>query len=123
MKSSQNKTRARRRRALRVRKKVQGTAERPRMSVFRSLRHTYVQFIDDERGVVMGAVSTRSPAFRDRNQGATGTVDAARLVGELAAEKAREINITDVVFDRGGYKYHGRVKAVAEAARSADLKF
>jgi large subunit ribosomal protein L18 len=98
-------------RHLRIRRVVTGTAERPRLAVFRSLNHIYAQLIDD-----------RAPEFRHRL--ATGAnVAAAKIVGELVAQKAKERGITQAVFDRGGYQYHGRVKALGEGARAAGLKF
>jgi len=108
------------RRHRRVRKKVRGTAERPRLSVFRSLKHIYAQIINDEEGRTLVAASSLSPEIR----GMQGTkTDIARAVGRLVAQKALEKGITRVVFDRGGYKYHGRVKALAEGAREAGLLF
>jgi large subunit ribosomal protein L18 len=108
------------RRHRRVRKKVAGTAQRPRLSVFRSGRHMYAQVIDDVRGQTLAAASTLEAAFRGGG-GSTATVDAARRVGELVAQRALEAGIRQVVFDRGGYLYHGRVAAVAEGARAAGL--
>lgn len=111
----------RKQRQLRVRKKVFGTAERPRLNVFRSLKHIYAQIIDDERGVTLVAASTLDSALRDSVQGAN--VESAKKVGELIAKKALEKGIKQVTFDRAGYKYHGRVKALADAAREAGLEF
>jgi len=109
-------------RHLRIRRVVSGTAERPRLAVFRSLNHVYAQLIDDSAGRTMVAADSRSPEFRQRlPKGAN--VAAAKVVGELVAQKAKERGITQAVFDRGGYQYHGRVKALAEAARAAGLKF
>jgi large subunit ribosomal protein L18 len=113
---------ARELRHLRIRQQVRGTAARPRLSVFRSLKHVYAQLIDDETGRTLVAVSSLSPEFKPRLANG-GNVAAARLVGELVAEKARAAGIERVVFDRGGYQYHGRVKALAEAARAGGLKF
>lgn len=113
---------ARELRHLRIRQQVRGTAARPRLSVFRSLKHVYAQLIDDETGRTLVAVSSLSPEFKPRLANG-GNVVAARLVGELVAEKARAVGIERVVFDRGGYQYHGRVKALAEAARAGGLKF
>ncbi|MGO0122790.1 50S ribosomal protein L18 [Desulfothermobacter acidiphilus] len=107
-------------RRLRVRKKIHGTAERPRLSVFRSLKHIYVQIIDDDRGVTLAAASTLSPELRGK---VSGGVEAAAAVGKLLAEKATARGISRVVFDRAGYKYHGRVKALAEALREGGLEF
>ena len=113
-------TDGRRRRHLRVRKKVRGTAARPRLAVFRSNKHIYVQVIDDVAGKTLASASTMEAADR---AGATGTVAAARIVGERAAERAKREGVTTVVFDRGGFKYHGRVAAVADGARGAGLEF
>lgn len=113
---------ARRRRHLRVRQRVVGTAERPRLAVFRSQRHIYAQVIDDEAGRTVVAASTVDPELRGK-LGSTGDVEAARAVGRLVAERARQKGIVKVVFDRAGYVYHGRVAAVAEAAREAGLDF
>ena len=110
----------RRRRHLRVRKKVRGTAARPRLAVFRSNRHIYAQVIDDVAGLTVASASTMEAAIRD---GATGTVDAARAVGERVADRAKTAGVDTVVFDRGGFKYHGRVAAVADGARSAGREF
>jgi large subunit ribosomal protein L18 len=104
----------------RIRKKVAGTPERPRLAVFRSLNHIYAQVIDDGRGHTLCAASSSEKDLR-ANPG--GNVEAARAVGRLIAERAREKGIEQVVFDRGGYIYHGRVKGLAEAAREAGLKF
>jgi large subunit ribosomal protein L18 len=109
-------------RHVRIRRVVKGTAERPRLAVFRSLNHIYAQLIDDAAGRTLAAVDSRAPEFRQR-QASGGNVAAAKIVGELVAQKAKERGISQAVFDRGGYQYHGRVKALAEAARSAGLKF
>ena len=123
MSKIKNKTGARRRRSLRVRKKVLGTAARPRLSVFRSLRQLYVQYIDDERSITLGAVSTASPRFKEKYQKSTGTVEASGVLGEMAGELALALGIKEVVFDRNGYRYHGRIKALAEAVRKRGIKF
>jgi len=112
----------RHRRRLRVRKKVFGTPERPRLNVFRSLAHMYAQIIDDTRGITLVAASTLSPELKGTLT-RTGNVEAARAVGELLAKKALEKGIRRVVFDRAGYLYHGRVKALAEGARAGGLEF
>ena len=117
-----DKVRARLRRHKRVRKKIFGTPERPRLCVFRSLRHIYAQIIDDTVGRTLVAASTLSPELRGKLK-TGGNIEAARYVGELIAKKALEKGIKKVVFDRGGYKYHGRVKALAEAARKGGLEF
>ena len=109
-------------RHLRVRTKVKGTAERPRLAVFRSLNHIYAQVIDDSSGRTLAAVDSRAPEFRDKVKSG-GNVAAAKIVGELVAQRAKAHGISQVVFDRGGYQYHGRVKALAEAARAAGLGF
>ncbi|MDH7516603.1 MAG: 50S ribosomal protein L18 [Bacteroidota bacterium] len=111
------------RRRIRIRKKVFGTPERPRLSVYRSLKHIYAQLVDDTNGKSLGMVSTRSAAIRERLKDVPGKVGAARIIGEEIARLAREKNIHRVVFDRGGYLYHGRVKAVAEGAREGGLEF
>lgn len=113
---------ARIRRHRRIRKRIQGTPERPRLAVFRSLNHIYAQVIDDTRGHTLVAASDLEPALRGQRAGKT-KVEIAFLVGETLARRALEKGITRVVFDRGGFKYHGRVKALAEAARQAGLQF
>lgn len=111
------------RRHLRVRAKVSGTAERPRLNVFRSNAHIYAQVIDDVRGHTLAAASTLEEEARQRfPEEHPKTVEAA-VVGQLVGERALAKGITKVVFDRGGYKYHGRVKALADAARAAGLEF
>ena len=109
------------RRHRRVRKKVRGVEARPRLAVFRSNHHIYAQVIDDVAGRTMAAASTAEPTF-DKASG-TGNVEAAKRVGTLVAERAKAAGIEKVVFDRGGFLYHGRVAAVAEAARQAGLEF
>ena len=106
------------RRHLRVRRKVRGTAERPRMSIFRSNNHVAVQFIDDEASVTLAAVSTQQSDLKGPNN-----VDTAKKVGTKAAEVAKAVGIETVVFDRGGFRYGGRVSALADAARDGGLKF
>jgi large subunit ribosomal protein L18 len=105
-----------------VRKKVFGTAERPRLSVFRSNRHIYAQLIDDTAGVTLVATSTKAKMLRD-DVARTGNRKAAEAVGEALAKKALDVGIKFVCFDRGPYKYHGRVKSLADAARKAGLAF
>lgn len=114
---------SRQRRHLRVRAKVSGSAERPRLNVFRSSAHIYAQLIDDTRGVTLAAASSLEPGFIDRLSDGTTKTDKAKVVGTLIAERARDAGISTVVFDRGGFKYHGRVKAVADGAREAGLEF
>ena len=99
-----------------------GTAERPRLAVFRSLKHIYAQVIDDTSGRTLAAVDSRARTSGRRLK-AGGNVAAAKIVGELLAERAKASGISQVVFDRGGYQYHGRVKALADAARAAGLVF
>jgi len=106
----------------RVRNKISGTATCPRLNVFRSLNNIYAQVIDDETGTTLCSVSSISPELREKLASGSNT-EAAKAVGELLAEKAKEKGITSVVFDRAGYLYHGRVKAVAEGARAGGLKF
>ena len=113
---------ARRIRHLRVRRRVKGTPERPRLCVFRSLKHIYAQVCDDTTGRVLVAASTVDRELRDQVKGKPKK-EQARLVGALVARRALEKGIGQVVFDRGGYKYHGRVQALAEAAREGGLKF
>jgi large subunit ribosomal protein L18 len=117
---SLNKPAARRRRHIRVRKKVRGDAARPRLAVFRSNKHIYAQVIDDVAGRTLASAST---AEKERGGDATGTVAAAKAVGERLGERAKGAGVTRVVFDRGGFKFHGRVAAVAEGARGAGLEF
>ncbi|HID64861.1 MAG TPA: 50S ribosomal protein L18 [Anaerolineae bacterium] len=113
---------ARKRRHQRVRKRVVGTSQRPRFNVFRSLKHIYAQVIDDTRGHTLAAASTLDPEIRDKVKGLTKT-EQAELVGKLVAKRALERGVKEVAFDRGGYKYHGRVKSLAEAAREGGLEF
>jgi large subunit ribosomal protein L18 len=113
---------ARQRRHLRVRKELAGTSERPRLNVFRSLVHIYAQVIDDSKGVTLTTASTIDADVVTQAKGQP-KIEQAKLVGKLVAERALEAGIKEVVFDRGGYKYHGRVKALAEASREAGLKF
>jgi large subunit ribosomal protein L18 len=112
----------RRKRHLRVRRKVTGTAERPRLCVFRSLRHIFAQVIDDSAGQTLVSASTLSKELRE-SLGGKSAIDASKAVGVLLAERAKAKGIETVKFDRGGYLYHGRVKALAEGAREGGLKF
>ncbi len=120
VKSPSTRHELRARRHLRVRKKVAGTAERPRLAVFRSIKHIYAQLVDDDRGVCLLGVS-------DGSEGVTadgaGKIGKAKGMGKVLAAKAKAAGITKVVFDRAGYRYHGRVKAVADGAREAGLEF
>ena len=110
---------ARVKRHRRVRKRVSGTSERPRLAVFRSNRHIYAQLIDDTTGRTVAAASTAESELRG---GSTATVDAAKAVGQLVGERAKAAGISRVVFDRGGFRYHGRVAALCDGARAAGLE-
>ena len=110
------------RRRRHVRKKVFGTSDRPRVSVFRSLKHIYVQLVDDNKGRTLASASTMDPDVRTEAKG-LGKAEQARVVGRVLATRALEKGVKKVVFDRSGYKYHGRVKALAEAAREGGLDF
>ena len=110
------------RRKKRVRRKINGTIERPRLAVNRSLKHIYAQIIDDEKGVTLAHASSLSPELKG-NAPDSGKIKIAQNVGQLIAQKAKERNIEGVIFDRAGYLYHGRIKALAEAAREEGLKF
>lgn len=120
---TQEKQLRRHRAHLRVRRRVVGTEDRPRLSVYKSLRYIYAQVIDDSRGVTLVAASSGEPGLRERLDGQGANREAARTVGEVLAERAREKGIAKVVFDRGGYVYHGGVKELAEAAREKGLEF
>jgi large subunit ribosomal protein L18 len=122
MNSQKEKTAKRFRRQLRIRKKVMGEPERPRLSVFRSLRHMYAQVIDDVNRVTLVAASTKSKDMTGKIPYG-GNKAAAEKIGELIARQALELGIRQVRFDRRGYKYHGRIKALADAARKAGLVF
>jgi large subunit ribosomal protein L18 len=120
---AKSKTRiARQRRHIRVREKVEGANDRPRLSVFRSLNHIYVQVIDDTRGHTLTSASTLAPEIKKEANGKNKLAEA-ELVGTVIAKQALSQGIKEVVFDRGGYKYHGRIKALAEAARREGLVF
>lgn len=115
--------RERRERAhLRSRKRVHGTPERPRLAVYRSLRYLYAQLVDDTQGVTLAQANSAEDGVRS-SAGSTKSVEAAKAVGKLIAERAMEKGFDQVVFDRGGFIYHGRIKAVAEGAREQGLKF
>jgi len=117
-----NRNEIRKKRHLRIRKNIAGTTERPRLSVFRSSKHIYAQIIDDVNGNTIVSASTVDKELRDKvTNGAN--IEAAKLVGELVAKRAVEKGIKSVVFDRSGYLYHGRIKALAESAREAGLEF
>jgi large subunit ribosomal protein L18 len=102
----------------RIRRKLAGTAERPRLNVYRSLNHIYAQVIDDQQGVTLASASTVTTKLEKG-----GNLEAAKTIGKLVAERAQEKGVKKVVFDRGGYLYHGRIKALADAAREAGLDF
>ena len=107
----------------RIRRKLSGTAARPRLAVFRSEAHIYAQVIDDAEGKTLVSASSVGKGEKGAPSGSGGNVAAAKAIGKLVAERAKEKGITKVVFDRGGYQYHGRVKALADAARAAGLEF
>lgn len=119
MVKSSNSNEQRLKRHRRVRSKISGTPERPRLNVFRSNKHIYAQLIDDVNGVTLASASTMDKGF----EGVTGNKEAARKVGQTIAERAKEKSIENVVFDRGGYLYHGRVQELADGARESGLKF
>lgn len=114
---------ARRRRQERVRKKVRGSDTLPRVCVYRSLKHIYAQLISDEKGVTLASVSTLSPTFKSGKVKSAKSVGAAKQVGQALAQACKEKNISRVVFDRNGFMYHGRVKALADALREGGIKF
>lgn len=117
-----NRREARILRHKKVRKKIKGTAEIPRLSVFKSSRHIYAQIINDDNGNTLVSFSTLKPEFREKMK-KSSTVDSAKIVGEFVAEQAKKLGIEKVRFDRGGFPFHGRIKALAEAAREKGLKF
>lgn len=118
----EDKERLRKKRHTRVRYKVSGTAERPRLNVSRSIQHIYAQLIDDESGRTLAATSTTDKTLRSTLKSG-GNIEAATAVGKRIAEIGKDKGINAVVFDRGGYKYHGRIKALADGAREGGLKF
>lgn len=119
MNANKAKTLRRTRRRMGMRKRIRGTPDRPRLSVFKSLNHIYVQVIDDLAGKTLASASSA-----DLGEGAkTGNTEASKAVGKIVAERAKAAGVTSVVFDRGGFKYHGRVKALADAAREGGLQF
>ena len=119
MDASQKKRNDRIRRHRRVRKKVRGTAERPRLAVFRSNKHISAQVIDDSTGRTLASASSLEADLRSSG----GNVDGAKKVGELVASRAKDAGVTQVVFDRGGFRYHGRIASLADAARTSGLEF
>lgn len=122
-KRHQRKRSRRKRSHMRVRNRVRGTAERPRLAVFKSARHIYAQVIDDDAGRTLAQASTLDTEVAKKLEGHTGNVAAAEVVGATVAERAKQAGHEAVVFDRGGFIYHGKVKAVADAARENGLKF
>lgn len=117
-------TRERRmRRKTRIRKKVLGTSTRPRLTIYRSLTHVYAQVVDDSKGVTIASASSLSKELREQAKSAKSEMEVCKLVGIAAAKKALEKNVKEVLFDRNGYLYHGRIKAVADGAREGGLKF
>ncbi len=121
MAHTSRKLKLRRRRKVAIRKHLRGTSVRPRLSVFRSAKHIYAQIIDDDTGNTLASASTQSGDCGELEYG--GNIDAAKAVGSLIGERAKAAGVASVVFDRNGYLYHGRVKALADAAREAGLKF
>lgn len=117
--ANDSRTEIRRRIHKRIRRRVAGTPERPRLAVFRSVNHIYAQIIDDAQGHTLVAAGSIEKDLRGKG----GNVEGAKLIGRAVAERAKEKGIRRVVFDRGGYQYHGRVKALADAAREAGLEF
>jgi len=117
-----NKKLARLKRHKRVRKEIWGKSTRPRLCIFRSLKHTYAQVIDDEKGITLVSSSTHNPEIKDKVK-YQGNIKAAEMLGSLLVKKLKEKGIKKVVFDRGGYLYHGRVKAVAESTRKGNIDF
>ncbi|WP_458415184.1 50S ribosomal protein L18 [Schinkia sp. CFF1] len=115
-----DKNAVRKKRHARVRAKVSGTAERPRLNVYRSNQHIYAQLIDDVNHVTLASAST---VEKDLNLESTGNIEAAQKIGELVAQRGIEKGVKEIVFDRGGYLYHGKIKALAESAREAGLEF
>lgn len=122
MKRTSKRLTARKQRQSRVRRKIFGTGSRPRLAVFRSAKHIYVQAIDDESGVTLAAAGTTEKALVE-SLGSKGNIAAASLIGKTIASRLQEKSINAVVFDRGGFLYHGRIKSLADAAREAGLKF
>jgi large subunit ribosomal protein L18 len=119
LKDNQKRTRKK----ARVRRKLSGTAERPRLSVFRSLNHIYAQVIDDNKNSTLAAASTKDKELVDELKTSKGKVSKSKLVGKLLAKRVLNKGITTVVFDRSGYQYHGRIKSLADGAREGGLKF
>lgn len=122
-KKNQAKHRRRQRAHLRVRRHLKGTTERPRLAVYKSLNYIYAQVIDDAQGVTLAQANSREASIRDGLESSTGSRAAARKVGELVASRAKEKGVEKVVFDRGGFLYHGKIRELAEAAREQGLEF
>lgn len=122
MASSASKNLVRKRIHVRIRKKIQGSGQRPRLNIFRSLNHIYAQLVDDYKGVTLVSASSLDKEVRAQNRSG-GNMAGAKVVGAEIAKRARDKGIETVVYDRSGYRYHGRVKILAEAAREAGLKF
>ncbi len=122
-KRTRRKHERRNRAHLRIRRRIRGSAERPRLAVYKSLKYVYAQLIDDVAGRTLACASSLEPGLRGKIEGGSGSVAAARAVGEAIAERAKEKGVEQVVFDRGGYVYHGKVKEVAEGARANGLVF
>ncbi len=120
MNKNSNKQVRRSRRRISIRKRIEGTPSRPRLSVYKSLNHIYAQVIDDLAGHTLASASTRE---KDLGSKATGNAEAAKTVGKALAERAKAAGVSSVVFDRGGFRFHGRVKALADAAREGGLSF
>jgi large subunit ribosomal protein L18 len=123
MPSSQNRRVLRKRRAARVRRKLFGSSDRPRLSVYKSNKHIYAQLIDDFEGRTLAASSSLSPAFRERGGKVGGDREAARLVGEILGEAAKNSGVQKIALDRNGYQYHGRVAELADAVRKQGVEF
>jgi large subunit ribosomal protein L18 len=122
--TKKNRKDATRKRHYRLRRTLRGSSDRPRLAVYRSVKHIYAQIINDDNSRTLVSASTIEPELREKLGGATGSnIEAAKLVGELISKRAKEKGISQVVFDRGGNLYHGRVAALAEAAREAGLEF
>ncbi|MDY7094090.1 MAG: 50S ribosomal protein L18 [Acidobacteriota bacterium] len=122
-KKNRGKHRRRRRAHLRVRGRIKGTAERPRLAVYKSLNYVYAQIIDDAQGVTVAQANSREDEVKKGLEGSTGSSAAARKVGELVASRAKDKGVSAVVFDRGGFVYHGKIREVAEGAREQGLEF
>ncbi len=121
MSIKRDRTSDRRKRKLRIKYKIRGTKDRPRLCIYKSLNHIYAQLIDDESGTTVVSASTLDIDLKEKVKGSN--VNSAKLIGEVIAKKAKDLGITDVVFDRNGYIYHGKVKALADSARESGLKF